>query len=79
MNIKLQVASLKLSGELWDLRVRKDSYFKWVKWYKDDPDYVIDSSYIIPELREVFSYYPAYSVAELGEMLGKKAYEEINK
>lgn len=82
LNLKEQVASLELSKELKAVGVPQESYFWWVKDMFGN-GYKLENwkGQYAEGLVEVDTYFAAFSVAELGEMLpmsiikNEKAYD----
>ncbi len=74
MKLEQQVVSLELSTRLYELGVRKESYFKWVQ---EDGVLIIQNETDLDLYKSSWGMehklsYPAYTVAELGEMLPKR-------
>jgi hypothetical protein len=71
MDISKQVASLEQAKRLKELGVTADSYFRWVCGISEPKeDYILASEYSSKSVRR--NEFPAYTVAELGEMLPKR-------
>ena len=74
MKLEQQVCSLELAKQLKDLRIIADSLYFWV-WNDYNRAYITNSIMLVtgsaPDLKqhEAREWYPAYTVAELGEML----------
>jgi len=67
MKLEKQVCSLENSKKLHELGVKQNSHFGWcVRSEPAHPPYLVDIAYT-PGYR--YEYTPAYTVAELGEML----------
>lgn len=78
MNLEDQVCSLELSKRLKELRVKREPYFWWI-----DGDIIGNSEFLgmspiekILLLSGKIEAYPAFTVAELGEMLPEDLYED---
>lgn len=71
MDISKQVASLEQAKKLKELGVKCDSYFRWSCGISEPKqDCIIASEYSSKSVQR--NQYPAYTVAELGEMLPKR-------
>lgn len=70
MKLENQVVSLKLAKKLKELGFKQESHFYWVHINGAERDeWVILSK---KEFSSKYNHYPAYTVAELGEMLPEK-------
>jgi hypothetical protein len=69
MKLEEQVVGLELAKRLMELGVRHAPSFWWVDW--KDADFQLISDEALLEEADPIDQYPAYTVAELGEMLPK--------
>jgi hypothetical protein len=78
MKMEQQVCSLELAKRLKELGITTHSEFWWIKekhhdttcltWYADN-EYIDVIDYFRYESMDVYDIFPAFTVAELGEML----------
>ena len=73
MKLEQQVSSLELSKRLKELGVKQESYFSWHRG-NSVKMFLVESTIVGDE-----ENYPAFTVAELGEMLPKRAEIETFK
>ena len=77
MKLENQVCSLELAKELKELGVGQDSIWIWIDWEKNRRNLPSDYGVYLTKLAEENSFYAdrriasAFTVAELGEMLGR--------
>jgi hypothetical protein len=74
MKLENQVTSLELSKQLKELGVKQESHFCWVT----STEYVTEGTLSDGTSRydsENYTYYSAFTVAELGEMLREEEFE----
>lgn len=80
MKLEDQVCSLELSKRLKELRINKDSLFVWISIIKTGFNFIKLRESFEPDGEDIGAYsYPAFTVAELGELLFEKANENIEK
>lgn len=85
MKLENQVASLELAKKLKELGVKQESYFAWVlsapffDGNHSERDLVLNPNQfeeLVENCGDEFELYPAYTVAELGEMLPEEILDE---
>lgn len=69
MKLEQQVVSLELAKKMKELGFEQESLFYW---QLEASDYASEKEQIVPKeyLNKIFTPYSAYTVAELGEILG---------
>ena len=78
MKIEQQVTSLELSKKLKELGVKQESLFDWIDWYNNEIWQLKESTprgETVPNDKTEIS---AYTVAELGELIGSGLNYRIN-
>ena len=72
MKLEQQVCSLKLAKKLKELGVERESYFYWTK--RTDKKQLFVEEYIVCQgkMPENDDEFPAFTVAELGEMIPRR-------
>ncbi len=69
MKLESQVTSLELSKRLHELGIKKKSIFVWEYFNENCYAVVFIPFAVVPDKFNNYKLYPAYTVAELGEML----------
>jgi len=89
MELQQQVTNLELSKRMKELGFKQESLFYWIKTYDrfEKPilnhnlmrDMSIRGDLILNETPQTDHTYPAYTVAELGEMLPSKVHDQYHE
>jgi hypothetical protein len=80
VNLENQVCSLELSKRLKELGVKQDSFWVWISVIKTGFDFLKRREDFEPDSKDIGAFnYPAFTVAELNEIIFQKNYDLLEE